>query len=78
MDTLCWCRTLKPRAGQGDGQSCLCRECLEKPSGEEESIFDEDGALTRTFLLERGFCCGNKCRNCPYGWMAVPQNPTDC
>ncbi len=28
--------------------------------------FDADGALCREFLLERGFCCGNGCRNCPY------------
>jgi len=31
-----------------------------------QDIFDEDGALTAQFLLSRGFCCGNKCRNCPY------------
>ena len=22
--------------------------------------------LTAHFLLKRGYCCGNKCRNCPY------------
>lgn len=22
--------------------------------------------LTKHFLLKRGFCCENKCRNCPY------------
>lgn len=22
--------------------------------------------LTAHFLLNRGYCCGNKCRNCPY------------
>ena len=38
----------------------------------EESIFDEDGALTREFLLQRGYCCGQGCRNCPYGHEAVP------
>lgn len=37
------------------------------------SIFDSDGALTREFLLSRGYCCGNGCRNCPYGHSAVPQ-----
>jgi len=31
-------------------------------------IFDEDGALTREFLLQRGYCCQNGCRNCPYGF----------
>jgi hypothetical protein len=30
----------------------------------------EDGlmVLTRHFLLERGYCCENGCRNCPYGF----------
>jgi uncharacterized protein (TIGR00290 family) len=31
-------------------------------------IFDEAGALTREFLLDRGYCCENGCRNCPYGF----------
>jgi hypothetical protein len=31
-----------------------------------DDIFDEDGALTAEFLLARGYCCGNGCRNCPY------------
>lgn len=28
--------------------------------------FDENGALSREFLLKRGWCCSNKCTNCPY------------
>jgi hypothetical protein len=32
----------------------------------DDDIFDEDGALTAQFLLDRGYCCGNGCRNCPY------------
>jgi uncharacterized protein (TIGR00290 family) len=32
------------------------------------SIFDADGALTREYLLGRGYCCENGCRNCPYGF----------
>jgi len=32
----------------------------------DEDIFDENGALTAAFLLARGYCCGNGCRNCPY------------
>jgi hypothetical protein len=23
--------------------------------------------LTRRYLLNRGYCCNNKCRHCPYG-----------
>jgi len=30
--------------------------------------FDENGALTRDFLLRRGQCCQEGCRNCPYGF----------
>lgn len=32
----------------------------------DENIFDEDGALTREFLLSRGICCESNCKNCPY------------
>jgi hypothetical protein len=30
---------------------------------------DQDGnfVLSRLYLLKRGSCCGNICRNCPYG-----------
>jgi hypothetical protein len=31
-----------------------------------DEIFDADGALTARFLMQRGYCCGNGCRNCPY------------
>ena len=27
--------------------------------------------LSRWYLLKRGECCGNACRNCPYGHAAV-------
>jgi hypothetical protein len=36
------------------------------PRQEAPDIFDADGALTRGFLLERGFCCKLGCKNCPY------------
>ncbi len=32
--------------------------------------FDENGALSRDFLLRRGHCCQEGCRNCPYGFAA--------
>jgi hypothetical protein len=35
---------------------------------EETPLFDASGALTREFLLRRGACCENGCRNCPYGF----------
>jgi hypothetical protein len=42
----------------------------EKPEKFIENIdyYFEDGLLVLTahFLLKRGYCCGNGCRNCPY------------
>lgn len=32
------------------------------------NLFDADGALSREFLLARGYCCREGCRNCPYGF----------
>lgn len=34
-----------------------------------------DGRLvfTAAYLLERGFCCGKGCRNCPYDYLNVPE-----
>jgi len=42
-------------------------------------IFDDDGALSAAYLLSRGYCCANGCRNCPYmpphgGLDAVPRD----
>ena len=33
-------------------------------------IIDEQGryVFTREYLLRRGYCCKNGCRNCPYGF----------
>ncbi len=27
--------------------------------------------FTAAFHLKRGYCCGSKCRHCPYEWSAV-------
>ncbi|MDI9358785.1 MAG: DUF5522 domain-containing protein [Phycisphaerales bacterium] len=29
--------------------------------------------FTKEFLLERGYCCGNGCKNCPYDYKNVPE-----
>jgi Family of unknown function (DUF5522) len=36
---------------------------------------DEKGLMTFTakYLLERGYCCGNGCKNCPYEYEAVEE-----
>jgi hypothetical protein len=33
-------------------------------------IIDEQGryVFTSEYLLRRGYCCKNGCRNCPYGY----------
>ena len=33
-------------------------------------IFDPDGALSREFLVRRGHCCEDGCKNCPYGFRS--------
>ena len=35
-----------------------------------QNHFDADGALSRDFLVRRGRCCQEGCRNCPYGFRA--------
>jgi hypothetical protein len=34
-----------------------------------------DGLLvfTNSYLLERGYCCGNGCLNCPYDYIEVAE-----
>jgi len=29
--------------------------------------------FTAGYLLERGYCCGNGCLNCPYDYIKVPE-----
>ena len=29
--------------------------------------------FTKEYLLERGYCCGNGCVNCPYDYKMVPE-----
>ncbi|MCU0355763.1 MAG: DUF5522 domain-containing protein [Cytophagales bacterium] len=35
----------------------------------EDYYFDERGLMvfTQAYHLKRGYCCGNRCRHCPYG-----------
>ncbi len=30
--------------------------------------------LTESYLLRRGFCCGSRCRHCPYNHVNVPDS----
>ena len=42
---------------------------------DDEAYSNNDGLVvfTAEFLLQRGYCCGNGCRNCPYDYKAVPE-----
>jgi hypothetical protein len=37
--------------------------------------FDESGymVLTEKYHLNRGHCCGNGCRHCPFDYINVPE-----
>lgn len=37
-----------------------------KKHGKPLGTFSNDKALSPEFLVNRGYCCGNGCRNCPY------------
>ncbi len=37
--------------------------------------YNEEGfiVLTERYHLEKGFCCGNGCKHCPYDFDKVPE-----
>ena len=41
----------------------------------EDFYYSEKGwmVMTEKFHLERGHCCGNGCRHCPYDYERVPE-----
>ncbi|MBK7427175.1 MAG: hypothetical protein IPI60_09155 [Saprospiraceae bacterium] len=43
------------------------------PDHRPEDYYIENGLLvfTSTFHLKRGYCCGSKCRHCPFEWKDV-------
>lgn len=42
---------------------------------DDDYYFNSDGLVvfTKEYLLERGYCCGNGCINCPYDYKNVPE-----
>lgn len=42
---------------------------------DDDYYFNNDGMVvfTAEYLLERGYCCGNGCTNCPYDYKNVPE-----
>ena len=41
----------------------------------EDYYVNEKGLIvfTSKYLLQRGYCCGNGCKHCPYNYEAVPE-----
>jgi hypothetical protein len=41
----------------------------------EDFYYNEDGCIvfTEAYHLQRGYCCGNGCRHCPFGYQNVPE-----
>ena len=41
----------------------------------EHYYFNDEGfvVLTEKYHLERGYCCGNGCRHCPFEFERVPE-----
>lgn len=41
----------------------------------EDFYYNEQGyvVLTEKYHLERGHCCGNGCRHCPFDYECVPE-----
>lgn len=49
---------------------------MQHPEIEEDDYYlKEDGLMvfTEKYHLKRGYCCGNKCRHCPYQHINVPK-----
>jgi hypothetical protein len=42
----------------------------------EDFYYNEQGfiVLTARYHLDRGHCCGNGCRHCPYEYKNVPES----
>ncbi len=47
----------------------------EEKSSTDDYYYNADGfvVLTEKYLLDRGYCCGNGCLNCPYKYKNVPE-----
>ena len=48
---------------------------LEGFTEDDDFYSNEEGfvVFTAKYLLDRGYCCGNGCKNCPYDYKAVPE-----
>lgn len=48
---------------------------MNKPLEEQIDFYYENGSIvfTEKYHLEKGFCCGNGCRHCPFDFESVPE-----
>ncbi|MEO6971200.1 MAG: DUF5522 domain-containing protein [Chthoniobacterales bacterium] len=67
--------TGRPRFLNSDIKNHLCPNPPQPAVIATSVDFDQDGALSRDFLLRRGRCCEEGCRNCPYGFGAANKRP---
>ena len=42
---------------------------------DDDFYYNDSGLVvfTEEYLLQRGYCCGNGCTNCPYDYKAVAE-----
>ncbi len=42
---------------------------------DDDFYYNSDGLVvfTSEYLLNRGYCCGNGCKSCPYDYKNVPE-----
>jgi hypothetical protein len=50
------------------------KENEQEPMVPDVDFYFEHGlmVLTDSYLEARGYCCGNRCRHCPYNYVNVP------
>lgn len=48
---------------------------MNKQQFDDDEPYSSKGfeALTAEYLLNRGYCCGNGCKNCPFDYKNVPE-----
>ncbi len=48
---------------------------MNQPLTEGVDFYYENGlmVLTEKYHLDKGYCCSNGCRHCPYDYEAVPE-----
>ena len=48
---------------------------MKRIDDDDEFYYNPDGLVvfTAEYLLNRGYCCGNGCTNCPFDYKNVPE-----